>query len=169
MSARPSPATRPLWWIVMGAIVLVALGIGVFTSNDQTATNQDRVTQIAKTVRCPVCAGESVAESNAEISKDIRLEITTRVEKGESDQQIRDELAARFGNDIILIPPKSGVGGLVWVIPVVLLVVSFAGLAVAFRRWQEPLGEEATDADRALVARALADGVGDEHGEGSGR
>lgn len=168
-----SPASRPLWWIIMGVVVLSALAVG-WRGDTGPASNADRVTAVAKTVRCPVCAGESVAESNAEISKDIRKEIATRVEQGQTDEEIRSALSANFGGDILLTPPSSGIGGLVWILPVVLLVVSFAGLFVAFRRWSEPLADEVTDADRALVAEALAAeagvaGTDADHGEGSGR
>jgi cytochrome c-type biogenesis protein CcmH len=156
----------------MAVVALSALVVG-WRGDSGPSSNADRITAVSKTVRCPVCAGESVAESNAEISKDIRKEIATRVEQGESDDEIRSALSANFGGDILLNPPSSGVGGLVWILPVVLLVVSFAGLAVAFRRWSEPLADEVTEADRALVAQALANdtgGVGGtDHGEGSGR
>ena len=99
-------------------------------------TTEERVHDLASATRCPTCRSQSVAESGAPIAREIRTDIARRVEAGESDDQIRDFLVGRFGQDVLLTPPASGVAGLVWVIPVVAVVLAAAGLAVAFWRWR---------------------------------
>lgn len=142
--------------LVLGGCLLVgALG------SSGSLTAQDRVTSIAKTIKCPTCSGESVAESQAETSKTIRRDIAERVQNGQTDAEIRAYYQQTYGEEILLTPPNSGVAGLVWVIPVVALVVALAGLVVVFRRWRVRPTARVTDADRALVAEALAA----EHGE----
>ena len=79
---------------------------------------------------------------------------TSSIAEGASDAQIRDELAAAYGERVLLTPGRSGVSSLVWALPVVVLVVAVAGLAFAFRRWRGDAAGRASDADRALVARA---------------
>lgn len=90
---------------------------------------------MAKTIRCPTCRGQSVAESEAPIAVFLRGDIARRIDAGETDAEIRTALVARYGQDTLLNPPSSGLAALVWVIPVVGVVVSAAGVVFAFRRW----------------------------------
>jgi len=141
-------------WLPLVVVVVLALGVGTFGSTGP-ATNEERVLTIAKTLKCQQCRGESVAESNADTSRAIYVDIAQRVGRGETDDEIRAFYAQSYGEGILLTPTGSGVTGLVWILPVVALVLSLAGLAVAFRRWSAPDAAHATDADRDLVRAAL--------------
>lgn len=148
---------RSWWpWIPLVLVALIALAVGVL-GDTGPATNEERVVAIARTVKCPECSGESVAESNSSYSRAARIEIAEQVQAGRSDDEIRDYLEARFPG-ILLTPTSTGVAGLIWIIPVVALVFSLAGLALAFRRWSgdRPSGT-VNDEDRDLVRRALDD------------
>lgn len=157
-AATPSKrggAGSPLLWLVMGAVILTAFVVG--TRPDTTPrTNEERSHALADGLKCPTCRSQSVADSDAPVSKEIRAEIARRIESGETDAQIRAYLTGRFGEDVVLTPAATGVTGLVWVLPVVLVVVAAAGLALAFRRWRERPTVGATDDDRDLVERARA-------------
>jgi cytochrome c-type biogenesis protein CcmH len=124
---------RRLPWLALLAVVAVALVIGV--TDRSPATADERARRIGETVMCPACSGETVADSQAPVAVNIRRQIADKVEQGRSDREIRDELAATYGERVILNPPRSGVAGLVWVLPVAGLVAAAAGLVVAFRRW----------------------------------
>jgi cytochrome c-type biogenesis protein CcmH len=152
-----STGTRAwLPWIAMVPVLVIALAVGAARS-PAPETLQDRVTVISKTIKCPTCRGESVADSNAPISKEIRRDIATRLESGESADQIRAAYVGQYGDDVLLTPPGTGVAGLVWAIPVVALVLAGAGLVVVFRRWRSDGPGGASDADRVLVEQALAE------------
>ena len=86
----------------------------------------------------------------------IRTLIAERIDQGASDGAIRDELVATWGESILLTPDSSGVGGLVWVLPVVALVLALAGVGYVFWRWRGMAAVHASDADRELVDQALA-------------
>ena len=151
-AAKRGGASTPWLWVLMGVVVLTAMAIG--TRPDTTPrTNEERSQALADGLKCPTCRSQSVADSDAPVSKEIRAEITRRIESGETDAQIRAYLTSRFGDDVVLTPAATGVTGLVWVLPVVLLVVGAAGLALAFRRWRERPTVAATDDDRELVER----------------
>lgn len=159
-------------WVVLAAVLLGAL---VFGMVDDTGprTPDERARNLAESIACPQCDGQSVADSDAEAARGIRTVIERRIDEGLSDAEIRDEIAASYTERVLLTPGRSGVSSLVWTLPVVVVVVAFAGLALAFRRWRGGGADRASDADRALVARARAasgadDRADTEDGDGGG-
>ncbi len=140
----------------MAAIVVVTLAVGSVGSSEPP-TNADRVLVLTRSIRCPQCAGQSVAESDVSVSREIRRDIAQRVEQGQTDDEIRAYYASDtvYGPDALLAPPTEGVGGLVWLLPVAALALAAVGLGLAFRRWSASGRRDATEDDRALVAEAL--------------
>jgi cytochrome c-type biogenesis protein CcmH len=117
------------------AIVLVgALWAG--THGHAAQTPEERAQAIAHTIMCPVCRGQSVAESESPAANNIRIEIARQVAEGRSDDEIRDSFARQIGSDVLLRPSSSGFAGLVWVLPVVGFVLAASGIAIAFVRWR---------------------------------
>ena len=168
--APGSPVRRWVPWVALAVVVVTCLSVAAFGSRS-APTAQDRVNDIARTVKCPQCSGESVLESNAPSAREIKVESATQVQQGRSDEEIRTYFASRY-DDILLTPPASGISLVVWVLPVVALAVGVAALVIAFRRWGGESGPSATDADRARVAEALArehEAAADPHGEGASR
>lgn len=154
MSGR-SPARRSLGWIVLGALCLALLAVATFgsrSSNDPDA----QFLAVSQRFACPVCNGQSIAESDSTIAREIRKEIRTRLDQGQTEQQITDYLVGAFGENIDLRPKATGVTGLVWILPVAGFVCAVAGLVVVFRRWRSVPVEHESDDDRALVAAARA-------------
>lgn len=150
--------TRSRWipWLVLALVLVVALIVGT-RADGSPKTLDERTLAIAREVRCPTCESQSSADSNAPASEAIRNEIRDQLEAGRSPGQIRGFLVSRFGSDILLKPRSSGVAGLVWAIPVAVLVLALAGLTFAFRRWKRQSRiVAASDADRLIVDRALA-------------
>ncbi|MHB1528223.1 MAG: cytochrome c-type biogenesis protein [Acidiferrobacteraceae bacterium] len=88
---------------------------------------------IAQQLRCTVCQGESVAESNAGIARDMRRLIRQKLAAGESSQQIMDYFVHRYGDFILLKPRFDALGSFLWIAPIVLFVV-LSGVAYGFLR-----------------------------------
>jgi cytochrome c-type biogenesis protein CcmH len=146
---------------VLGLVAVVALALGAARSSGAD-TPEERIDAIAKTLKCPVCPGESLYESRNNVSLNLKAEIARQVRAGETDGEIRAGIVARYGDSVLLVPRAQGVDALVWVLPVVVLVGCTAGLFVVFRRWRrEGATAEPTEADRRLVAEAMAGGSGD--------
>lgn len=139
-------------------VAVVGLSAFVFASVDEgePRTDADRAYEISKTIGCPVCNGQSVAESNAPVAKNIRISIAKWIDEGRSDDFIRIELRGLFGDDVDYTPSGDGVTSLVWILPIVFGSGALAGLVVVFRRWKREGDLEASEADRALVEAALA-------------
>jgi cytochrome c-type biogenesis protein CcmH/NrfF len=156
MSRFQGPRFRRWSWIIIAALVLVALA-RAGTSDGPPSTAAERVRDIAATIKCPTCRSQSVAGSDSAAARAIRTDIARRVSDGESADQIRAAVAATYGEDVLLTPPRSGVAGLVWILPVIALVLGLAGVSAAFARWRRTPSSAVTEADRALVEQALAE------------
>lgn len=144
------------WWAAMGVVVVVAIVVGA-GSPPKTGMSDERLFSIAGRLKCLQCVGESVAASQAPLAVQFRQEIRDRMQRGDTDDEILDFFAQRYGQQVLLTPPSSGIGGLVWVIPVIVVAAAVLLLGSVFRRWRSERGDRhATPADEALVADALA-------------
>lgn len=145
---------RRLSWIALAVVLAGVLFIGS-RGDGGPPTDEQRAHKIASSIRCPTCRSQSAADSDAPSSQAVRDEVLRRVKLGQTEGQIRAFLVSKYGEQIVLDPPKSGVSGLVWTLPVVAVAAAVIGLTVAFRRWRPQTRRTATDEDRALVEEAL--------------
>lgn len=159
--AQGRTQARWLGWVVLAMVAAALFAVGV--SRDAGPQNQrERIDVIAKRLACPTCEGESVFESRASSSENLRREIARLVAAGQlSDDQIVQTIDASYAEDLTLTPDASGLEGLAWILPVAVAVLSVAGLSVAFVRWRREGERTATADDREVVARALAPSEGD--------
>lgn len=151
-----APVSRNLIaWIGVVVVVAVALLVGA-PSDGPPSGPAERTYALARTIKCPQCVSQSVAESDVAISREIRLDIASRIEAGETDQQIRDAYVAAYGQEVLLSPPTSGSAAVVWVLPVLVLAAGVVGVVVVLRRHGSEPVATATAEDHELVARARA-------------
>ncbi|MEQ1510319.1 MAG: cytochrome c-type biogenesis protein [Sphingopyxis sp.] len=91
-------------------------------------------------LRCLVCQGQSIADSDAALAGDMRSEVRTRILAGEQPEAIRDWLIARYGNWVTYDPPLGPDTALLYIAPIAALL---GGLWLAFRRFRRSPDEEA--------------------------
>jgi cytochrome c-type biogenesis protein CcmH len=88
-----------------------------------------RARALQKDLRCMVCQGESIDESNAPLASDLRALIREHIKAGESDDQIKQYLVARYGDFILMQPPFDANTYALWLTPFAVLIVA-AGVAI---------------------------------------
>ena len=111
--------SRRAWsWAAAVAVAAAAFLYGV-TAESPPRTNADRVHQLAQGLACPVCAGQSVAESDVSVAREIRRQIAVWVDEGRSDAYIREQIVSVYGEQTDYNPPASGLSSLVWILPLV--------------------------------------------------
>ncbi len=93
-----------------------------------------RAREISRAVRCPVCQGESIDDSNARISRDLRIIIRERLVAGDTDQDVLDFIVARYGECVLFDPPKSGTNLILWLAGPAVLILGGGIALAAFRR-----------------------------------
>jgi len=163
----PSVGARRIPWLILGVVVVSALTVGARTGG--AGSREDQVRAIAATIKCPQCPGQSSATSDAATATAVRTDIARRLEAGQSADRIRDSYVRSYGESVLLTPAGSGASGLVWAVPVAVVVLAFAALGFAFHRWRATGSAVPTDADRDLVVGAMQRSHVDAHGEGDGR
>ncbi|MEM0922511.1 MAG: cytochrome c-type biogenesis protein [Pseudomonadota bacterium] len=120
---------------------------------------EERAREISKEVRCLVCRNESIDDSSAGLARDLRLLVRERVLAGDTDQEVKDFLVARYGEYVLLNPPMNLGNLALWLSGPVIFLAGLGGAVVFLRnRAREeapvaaaPLSEE----ERAEVERLL--------------
>jgi cytochrome c-type biogenesis protein CcmH len=146
-------------WLPVALLALVLVGALIVGRGRPDNSVAARAQSIAKGIKCLVCQGMSVDQSKATSARLIYSEIQRQVADGRTDSDIRGYLVGRFGKELLLVPESSGAGSVVWILPVVLTVLAFAGLALVFKRWRAAAAagvgaEELTDVEHARLNRA---------------
>ena len=139
--------------------LLAVLGAVGWSARPHVETGAGRVDRITSEIRCVVCQGLSVKDSPAESSRQMRDIVIQRVAEGRTDDQIRDEFRANYGDWVVLAPPLGSWAGLLWLVPIAALLT---GIALAWR-WLRVKPDALPDAApsdlaalRARVAREEA-------------
>ena len=125
----------------------------------------EAVRRVALQLQCPVCEGETVADSPSGLAHDMREVIRTKLAAGESEQQILDEFVASYGDGILTEPPKRGIALGVWLGPLLGVPIGALLLVLILASWRRaprplPAGPAAPDPEVAEDFRRFRDEVG---------
>jgi cytochrome c-type biogenesis protein CcmH len=114
----------------IAALVLVAILLTAFSAciSEDDLTAEQRAFSLDKQLMCPVCDGQTLDQSHAQLSTDMKQVIREKIAAGDTNQEIRDYFVARYGEVVLAAPEASGFNLLVWVMPVV--ITGFGALTV---------------------------------------
>ena len=145
---------RTLAWAGVAAVIAASLAVGLRSDGDGDSPSA-RADRIAAELRCPVCQGLSVKDSDSPTARDIRDDVRRRIDGGESSADIRQAYVDRYGEWILLRPATSGFDALVWAVPAAAVAAGLVVLTGLFWRWRRrTITRSPTDDDRRLVAAA---------------
>ncbi|HTO12018.1 MAG TPA: cytochrome c-type biogenesis protein [Candidatus Binatia bacterium] len=125
----------------VGAVLLLAVVLGsagVASAQPPAkpaAVSEQLVYDVASELRCVVCQNLSVADSPSEMAAQMRAIVRERLAAGESPAQVRAYFVEKYGDWILLAPPRRGFTLLVWVVPYVVALLGIALVAVLVTRW----------------------------------
>jgi len=89
---------------------------------------------LMETLRCIVCQGQSIADSDAEMASDMRALVRQRIAAGETPANIRRWLVARYGDYVTYDPPLSALTAPLWIAPILLLGLGLLIARTSFKR-----------------------------------
>jgi cytochrome c-type biogenesis protein CcmH len=130
---RRGVLSRGLLALILTGLVVICLRPMTLAA---TAVDLERhVREIALQLRCPVCQGLSVGDSPSELANEMRALIREQLQQGKTPAQVLDYFAQRYGEWVLLAPPKRGFNLIIWVLPFVLLPIGAAVVYLGARRW----------------------------------
>lgn len=116
---------------LLSLVALLAAGtVLVLASLDRSAAPlAERADALSQELRCPVCNGETIAESQSDVAVAMRGEVADQLARGQSPEQVRRWFAQRYGGDVVLRPAADTTGLVVWLLPAVVLGVGVVVVA----------------------------------------
>jgi cytochrome c-type biogenesis protein CcmH len=156
-------ASRPVIMLALAALLALAAPA---VAKEAAPMGDDpvveaRLMSLANELRCLVCQNQTLADSHADLAKDLRQEIREMIGRGMSDAEIRTYLVDRYGDFVLYRPPWKATTMLLWAGPALLVVVGGIVLGASLRRRRrEALVDDAplSDEERARLKRILEDG-----------
>ena len=119
MTVKASMPERLRTVVFAGLLVAMAAVLVLLVATNDTEA--DRVESIGGRIKCPVCQGEPIANSPAQLARDMMDLVRQRVAEGQTDEAIVDELLASYSGAVLLDPPASGWTLVLWIAPILAL------------------------------------------------
>ena len=111
-------------------ILLIIFYFFIFSSSSQSSSD-DLVNKISKNIRCLICQGQSVYDSNSEFAESIKLLLKKKIDEGVSENDIYEYLKIQYGDWIVYEPEFNKNTFFLWTIPIFVFVI---GGWVIFRK-----------------------------------
>jgi len=154
--------TARRYGVVIGFMFwLAATGAGAVEPNEMLADPvlEARARDLSREIRCLVCQNQAIDDSNADLAHDLRLLLRERLVAGDSDEQAKQFLVARYGDFVLLRPPLKPRTYALWFGPAVVLLLGGFGTALYMRRRRPRAAPLPLDAaERHRLDEILAEG-----------
>ena len=111
-------------------IIILILNIN-FAKISPAETNDDLVNKISKNIRCLICQGQSIYDSQSDFSISMRLLIKQKIEEGKNEKEIYDFLKDKYGQWISYEPEFNKKTIILWILPILLFII---GGAILFNK-----------------------------------
>jgi cytochrome c-type biogenesis protein CcmH len=140
---RDNPTKRPVWRRAQGALPQVLLlffvaGLAFAQAIDplpfKDHAQEVRFQSLTRELRCLVCQNENLADSNADLARDLRHEVFDLMQQGKSDDEIKQYLVDRYSDFVLYDPPVKASTMLLWFGPFLILLAGAAVVVVTVRR-----------------------------------
>lgn len=117
-------------------LILVPTFAMALTSEErlQEPAQEARAHELFKQIRCVVCSGESVNDSNADIAQQMRILIRDKIKSGNSDKEIIDSIVNAYGESVLMSPPLNQATYVLWFGPAIAFLVGIVVMFFFFRR-----------------------------------
>ena len=111
------------FFLVIALSIAATLSMAAYEEALPDAAQEARARSLFRELRCVVCQGQSIDESNAELAADLRQIVRGKIVEGESDEAIKSFLVDRYGVFVLMRPPMRSDTYLLWFGPALLLLM----------------------------------------------
>ena len=109
-------------------LFIILVSFFLIFANNLNAQNSNQVNKISKNLRCLICQGQSVYDSQSDFAISMRTLIQKKIDEGKNENEIYEFLKNKYGEWIIYDPEINKNTFLLWLIPLILFV--FGGLLI---------------------------------------
>jgi cytochrome c-type biogenesis protein CcmH len=124
--------------LLLALVAVLALSSAAFAIDPDEQLDdpalEARARELSKQLRCVICQSQSIDESNVSLARDLRVLVRERLVAGDTDQEILDYLADRYGDYVLLSPPVRGRTMLLWAGPLLFLALGAGVVLVVVRQ-----------------------------------
>ncbi|HXZ05840.1 MAG TPA: cytochrome c-type biogenesis protein [Ktedonobacteraceae bacterium] len=132
--------------LFLGIVAVIgSIWLYTFLASPSRQSLDQRVHDVASQLKCLVCQGESVADSPATLSLQMRGVIRQQLQSGKSEQEVIQYFVSRYGDRILLSPPMQGITLLAWIVPIALMILGALLVFFVLRSWQSSTAKEPVD------------------------
>jgi len=144
--------------VLVAAVGVVAASAFLASSGGEGGrTLEERTTAIAAQLRCPVCDNLSVADSPSRLAGAMREEIGAQLAAWRTDEEVRAFFVERYGEWVLLDPPRRGLNLVPFLFPIVATLAGVAVWVAVVRRRPRRETAPVSDADRGRIERELSE------------
>jgi cytochrome c-type biogenesis protein CcmH len=155
----PIPPCLSTWVVILVSIAnllipltaLAATGPAKADVRSSSPEMDERVREVASELRCVVCQNLSVADSPSDLAKEMRNLVRELLQQGKTPEEIMAYFQSRYGDFVLLEPPKRGFNLLVWGLPFAALLAGACGVYLVAKRWTVRGHEAAPPLDSAYA------------------
>jgi cytochrome c-type biogenesis protein CcmH len=135
-------------------VLFVVLAALAFAAPALASEQHPTLTDLENRLMCPICAGETLAQSDSAAAQRIKVHVQQRIRQGWTRSQIINEEVDIWGTRILAAPPKHGFDLLAWLLPLAGILAATVVLGFLVWRWsrQRP---PPPSVDWSLQARPL--------------
>ena len=142
LSAGRRVRRPPALLLILAALaIMAAVWSTLLIVRPKQETLDQRVQDVASQLKCPVCQGESVADSQATIAQQMRQVIRAQLQSGKSEQDVVQYFVHSYGDQIIWLPPWQGFSLLAWLVPMAFLLGGAVLVFIVLREWRSSFTE----------------------------
>src|SRR2546428_501004 len=123
---------------LLTSLFFLSAAVSPVTAQPAAPVSEETVHEVAAQLRCVVCQNLSVADSPSEMASQMRAIIRDRLAAGERPAEVQQYFVDRYGEWILLSPPRRGFNLLVWLVPLAAVGGGLVALAGFLRAWDGP-------------------------------
>lgn len=151
---------RIVFFAVLGLVLVLGAGAAwAAVSPDEMLDDpvlEQRARALGQELRCLVCQNQSIDDSDAPLAGDLRRIVRERLLAGDTDEEIKQYLVARYGKFVLLEPPVEPATWILWAGPFAVLLLGAAGVGWYLRRRARPAEDELSEEEERRIAALLA-------------
>lgn len=142
-------------WMILLVAFFISFGVladNIDTYRFSSEAQEQQYRHLTESLRCPKCQNNSIADSNAMIASDMRLKVYELLQNGQTPDQVRQYMVARYGNFVTYEPPVMPSTIILWAGPALFVII---GAMVIVLRSRKRSPDDEMDAQQQQRLNAL--------------